>query len=309
MADNNNNQVLQQDGNVDKPKKSKKKYFIIGGVSLFVILLIVANVDTKNKEKKALEESSLAELSEMEYVETTTEVQLSDAEREQIMLAERLGEPPAGFRWSSNGELVAISDENLTAEEVVYQYLRSVSLLDIANAQKYSQHSSVLSTYDSYYSNSSSTGYYTQFARKLYAQVLTSMEVLGTEREVVFADGRRIYTMNIRLADLSYKDFWKDNQEEIFNQLRLYNNSESDNVKAQQYVFDLILEYFSREDCLKRDVQIDIVLDKVTLGGWLVSDDMDLDTYCKYTDGTSVYEYIFDCYSDWLREQQMKERQ
>ena len=48
-------------------------------------------------------------------------------------------------------------------------------------------------------------------------------------------------------------------------------------------------------------------MDKVTLGGWLVEDDADLDTACSYTDGTSVYEYIMDQYTDWVEEKQSKE--
>lgn len=303
MADNNTN-VYSQDAEPEKKKKPIKLILILIGVGLFVTLLIVANV-SKAKEAKVAEES--ASMAAME-TEPVTEAQLSDAEMEQQALIEVYGEPPAGFRWNDEGEPIAVSDEGLTAEEVVYQYLRAVSLLDMANAEKYAQLSMIVNKYDSYYSDvDASQDYYTQFARKMYSQALTSMEIESTEREAVFANGRRIYTMNLKVLDLSYKDFWKDNSEEIFEHLYQYITLENDSIKAQQYIYDQILAYYSKDDAKKRDIQVDIVLDKVTLGGWLVEDDADLDTACSYTDGTSVYEYIMDQYTDWVEEKQSKE--
>lgn len=299
MSSNNNN-IYQQPAGDDAPKKSKKKWFILGGVGLFIILLIVANV-SKSKEEKQLAEESAA-MAATEAVEMTTEEQLSETELEQRALIEVFGEPPAGFRWDDEGEPVAVSDENLTGEEVVHQYLRALSLLDLANAAKYAKVSTVVNSMDSFYDVDSSSSYYTQFSRKMYSEALTSMEILGTEREAVFANGKRIYTMNLRVLDLGYKDFWKENEEEIFEMLYQYLSVEKDSLKAQQYVYDQILAYYSRDDAKKHDIQVDIVLDKVTLGGWLVTDDMDLDMICRYTDGTSVYEYVMECYSDWVNE-------
>lgn len=303
MADNNTN-VYSQDAEPEKKKKPIKLILILIVVGLFVTLLIVANV-SKAKEAKVAEES--ASMAAME-TEPVTEAQLSDAEMEQQALIEVYGEPPAGFRWNDEGEPIAVSDEGLTAEEVVYQYLRAVSLLDMANAEKYAQLSMIVNKYDSYYSDvDASQDYYTQFARKMYSQALTSMEIESTEREAVFANGRRIYTMNLKVLDLSYKDFWKDNSDEIFEHLYQYITLENDSIKAQQYIYDQILAYYAKDDAKKRDIQVDIVLDKVTLGGWLVEDDADLDTACSYTDGTSVYEYIMDQYTDWVEEKQSKE--
>lgn len=296
-----NNNIYQQPGDEDKPKKSKKKWIILGAVGLFVILLVVANVSKAKEEKQAAEESSMiAEATEA--VQEATEEELSDAEIQQQALIAEFGEPPAGFRWNDEGEPVAISDENLTGEEVVHQYLRAASMLDLANAAKYAQISMVVNSMNSFYDVDASSSYYTQFSRKMYSEALTSMEILGTEREAVFANGKRIYTMNLRVLDLGYKDFWKDDQEEIFEMLYQYMAIEKDSLKAQQYVYDKILEYYSRDDAKKHDVQVDIVLDKVRLGGWLVTDDMDLDMICRYTDGTSVYEYVMECYTKWLEQ-------
>ena len=177
----------------------------------------------------------------------------------------------------------------------------------MANAAKYAKVSTVLNTYDSYYELMESSEYRTQFARKLYSEVITSIEVDSVERTAVFANGRRIFTVNIDLLDLSNKDFWRDDSEEIFTTLRSYLSNEDDTVKAEQYVMGLILDYFSRDDAKKRTIQVDIVLDKVRLGGWLVVDDADLNTACTYKDGTSVYQAIMAEYSKWLADVLEKE--
>lgn len=297
MADNQNFSTQS----TDEPKKSKKKWIILGGVVVLIGLIIFANVDSKRKaeEAKLAEDQAMQASEQAAQEETEAEEQLSDLELEQQALIEVFGDPPAGFRWNDDGEPVPISNENLTAEEVVYHYLRAVSILDMANAQKYANYSSLIEAYDSFYSDDAES-YYSQFLRKMYSKALSSIEVLGTEREAIFANGRVIYTMNLNMLDLTYKDFWKEDSEEIFTTLRNYLSSEDDSVKAQQYVFDKIREYYDKPDAKKREIQVDLVLDKVSHGGWLITDDFDVDTACRYTDGTSVYEYLMECYSEWL---------
>lgn len=291
-----NNSVYQS--NEPTEKKSKKPYFIIGGIILFIVLLIAANVSKARQEREA-QQASESEVIE-EVTDDVVDTQLSESELQQQALIQAFGEPPAGFRWDDEGNPVPISDSTLTGEEVVFNYLRSLSILDMANAAKYAKVSTVLNTYDSYYELSESSEYRNQFARKLYSEVITSIEVDSVERTAVFANGRRIFTVNIDLLDLSNKDFWRDDSEEIFTTLRSYLSSEEDSVKAEQYIMGLILDYFSGDDAKKRTVQVDIVLDKVRLGGWLVVDDADLNTACTYKDGTSVYQAIMSEYAKWL---------
>lgn len=291
-----NNSVYQS--NEPTEKKSKKPYFIIGGIILFIVLLIAANVSKARQEREA-QQASESEVIE-EVTDDVVDTQLSESELQQQALIQAFGEPPAGFRWDDEGNPVPISDSTLTGEEVVFNYLRSLSILDMANAAKYAKVSTVLNTYDSYYELSESSEYRNQFARKLYSEVITSIEVDSVERTAVFANGRRIFTVNIDLLDLSNKDFWRDDSEEIFTTLRSYLSNEEDSVKAEQYIMGLILDYFSGDDAKKRTVQVDIVLDKVRLGGWLVVDDADLNTACTYKDGTSVYQAIMSEYAKWL---------
>lgn len=283
-----------------KPKKSKKKYFIIAGIIAFIMMMVAANNHAKQKEAG---DASSVDLSVLEQTpqSTNSTAELSESELKQQALIKIWGEPPAGFRWTDKGNLVAVSDEGLTAEETVYQYLRALSTLNMETAQKYAYYSRVLGAYDSYYTLDASDSYYTQFARQVLTQSLLSMEVEEVESEAIFASGRRIFTVRVTVLDLGYKDWWLTDADEIFNTLYQYMTSEQDSTKAQQYIYEKVLEYFKTEDAARKTTTVDIVLDKVSLGGWLVSDDTALDMLCEYTDGTSVYEYIMKEYAKWVQ--------
>ena len=103
--------------------------------------------------------------------------------------------------------------------------------------------------------------------------------------------------------DLSYKDFWKEDKDAFFTELNTYMAGENDSTKGQQFVFDKILEFYESGDCPTKTTQVDIVMDKVVNGGWLISDDNELRMLCEYKDGTSVYSYIMEEYKNWLVEQ------
>lgn len=289
----------------EKKKKPIKMYLILGGVGLFVILLIVANVDTarKNKQTEGTDTgdvTSVTEYADSDF-EESTETQLSEAELLQLALIDAFGEPPVGFRWDEDGELVPLSDETLTSEEVAWRYLQALSNKDFATAQKYAQTGFCINTYESFYNdNSYSTS---DLTSKIYSEAIGSMEILGCKQNGVFANGKFVFTFTANMIDLSDKTFWETNSEEVFNTIKSYMNYEGDSLKAEMYVNDLIVEYYKSPDAKKKQVTFDIVVDKVTLGGYLVSDDSSLDSACRYMNGTTVYQYIMEKYADWVSEQ------
>lgn len=287
----------------EKKKKPIKMYLILGGVLLFIILLIVANVDTANKEKKAAAESQAA-LSNTTPIATTpveTQPQLSESELLQQALIATFGEPPVGFRWNESGELVPISDETLTSEEVAWRYLQALSNKDFATAQKYAQTGYCVNTYNNFYGDSSINT--SELMRIIYSEAIGSIELLDCKQNGVFANGTFVFTFTANVIDLSNKTFWEDNSEEVFETIRSYITYEGDAVKAEQYVNSLITEYYRSGNAKMKEVKFDIVVDKVRLGGYLVSDDSSLDTICRYVDGTTVYQYIMEKYSEWVNEQ------
>ena len=296
MAGVNNNE--NNSAEVQEKKKFPKKYLIIAAVVLFIIMMIAANNHAKEKEEAAKGEES-ATVTDVDTGEDEEETQLSDAELEQQALIEVYGEPPQGFRWDDDGNTIPISNEGLTDEEVGMQYLRALTTLNMETAQKYAYYSTVISAYNSYYTIDASESYYTQFQRQVLTTTLQQTEIIGMENKVIFANGRRIITYTLTLPDLSYKDWYLDKAEEIYENMHTYLTGESDSVKAQQYVFSEVLNYLKSGNAKTKTVSVDITLDKVTNGGWVVTDDTSLDMVCEYRDGTSTYEYIFEQYTNW----------
>ena len=307
-------------------KIGKKQIIIVG---LIVLVIIIFSTISSNKKKKELEErrAEVERQKELEQQQNqNTGETLSRAELQQQEFIEEWGTPPEGFRWNNRGNLVAVSSENLTCEEVLYSYLKALAILDFSTVEKYSYSSMVDSTYLDYFSDSSlgRTSYYNQFLRKEYKYALTTLEIDSIGNTAVFSDGTSIATVNLKVLDLTDKDFWKKNQDEIYTTLRNFYETEDDSAKAEQYIYDYIYQEYLNGSVGKRDVSVEIKLDKVNLGGWLVSDDTDLDMILRYDKGVNVADYIIECYNSWykvkvkeeaqeererIRQEQLKERE
>lgn len=288
-------------------KVSKKALIIIG---VILVVLVVASTissnNAKNEAKKRNEQiKAEREAQEQKEAETSSSTaNLSRAELEQQAFIEEWGQPPEGFRWNRKGELVAVSSDDLTSEEVVWSYLRALSILDFSTVQKYSLNSVVESAYEGYFDTSDigNASYYSQFLRKAYKFTLTSIEVDNVGNTAVFADGSAIVTVKLKLLDLTNKDFWLEDKDTIFNNLKNMYITEDDSTKAQQYLYDYIYSAYEGGRVGKRDITIELKLDKVNLGGWLVSDDTDLYSAVSYEDGTNITEYILEEYTDWVED-------
>lgn len=294
--------------------KIGKKQLIIGGI---IILIIFGFSSLKSyQEKKEFAERQRMVEEERKREEEALKQQenqqtLSQAELLQQELIKEWGEPPKGFRWSRQGDLIAVSSEDLTNEQVLYNYLKALSILDFSTVEKYSSTSMVDDTYRGYFSVSGlgRTSYYNQFLRKEYKYALTTLEVEGVDNMAVFANGTSIATVNLEVLDLTDKDFWQKDKAKIFNRLRTYYESESDSAKAEQYVYDYIYDAYRSGKVGKRKLSTEVKLDKVTLGGWLISDDTDIDMALRYDKGLNVADYILKSYTSWYRQQVIKERE
>lgn len=226
---------------------------------------------------------------------------LTDEEKEIKQREDRFGNSDEGFTWNDEGELVAVGDENKTMEDVIYAYLRGASMLDLETVSKNSLNSKVVSTYKGYYDDAD---YATMFKRKIYKEVLKSMVVDGVEDSSILADGTAVITMKIEVLDLTDKDFWKPDTEEIYKNLKAYYRTESDQTKAKQYVYDYIINWYSSDKAPKKNVLLEFVLTKQSNGAWLVTNDDDLNILCKYEDGELVSNFILSSYSDWMDTQE-----
>ena len=287
--------------------KLGKKHIII--LVVIIAILIIYSMVSKQRKLAEIEERNRLAQEEMERQEqlntdTTGTETLSMAELQQQSFIEEWGLPPEGFRWNNRGELVAVSSESMTSEEVLWAYLRALSILDFSTVEKYSYESVVADTYSSYFSESSigNASYYKQFIRKAYKFALTSIEIDDVGNMAIFADGTSVATVKLKVLDLTDKEFWIKDKGVLFNKLRSYYETEGDSAKAEQYVYDYIYDAYEKGIIGKRDITVEIKLDKVNLGGWLVSDDTDLDMALRYDKGVNVADYIISCYDEWYRD-------
>ena len=280
--------------------KNKKIMGIIGGVLVFIILIGgIRSYNSSKKAKQAAEiEAQKAQQTDITKVDLKS---LSDFDKEQIRWIERYGTPPKGFRWKDDGTLQALGDPNLKDTDVAYTYIRALSTLDIATAQKYSNKTNVITSLNRYYSTEADFTYDENFKKDMFKQVLLSIKPVKITNVANFANFRNAITMKIEVTDLTNKDFWKKDSSKIFKDLKEYKKTEQDTTKAKNYLYKYVLDYYKSEKPAKHEVEINLVLDQdKTSGGWIVVKDKDLDNIAKYADGELVVNNILAAYDEWL---------
>ena len=284
-----------------------KTALVVGGIFLaFIIAFSGLGYINKRKQKQADAEKAAAALAEQErQIKLASEWDYDAVLQKQLI--EKYGQPQDGFRWSLTGELVAIGTDELTAEDILYTFVRSLSVLDFATAQKYSRDSSVVATYQDYYGVISEkvTDYYSDFLRKQYKIALTSIEINDVKDVAVFADGAETITLNLAMLDLTDKDFWRKDKKKIFKALRTFADYESDNTKKDQYIYDYILKSYEDGSIGKRDIDIELALSKDNGGGWFVTNDQELNSNLLYEYGVDTAKYIDSEYHEWLVSQKI----
>lgn len=304
-------------GESKDPKKIKIAGWEFTSKQIFVFVLIVGLVflfswfsDYKQrKEDEAKAEQARkereAQLSKMDFEDDYD----YDVDYLQEALIKEYGTPPDGFKWSVTGELVALGNE-MPCEDVVYTYLRALSVLDFSIAEKYSYSSSVIDAYKNYYSviTQGITNYYDNFLRKQYGESMTSLSIDGIQNTAVFADGTMYVTVDVSCLDLTNKDFWEKDRDILFDQMRVYRDTESDNVKLKQYVYDYIYNSYKDGVVGKKSYTIQLVCDKNYGGGWLVSNDKELMAVLSYENGVDVAQFILDEFEDWYLQVTLEEQ-
>ena len=297
----------------DWVKSHKKSTGTIVGVLLLIVLMVAANNHAKQKqlEQQKAETAKIAKDNEVQdkdrsYVEGTDAYLMSM----QPELRKSFGTPPNGFIWDLNGKGISLGDKSKSSEDVLYSYIRALSTLDLATAQKYSRDAKVVETYNDYFSkaNANQADYQEQFMRNMYKLALTSMEITGVESSSKFASNKSVYTVTISMLDLTAKDFWESDRENLFKKLSGYESKENDSTKLEIFIYDYILNYYKTPTAVKRTVSMDITLERYPDidSGWLVSIDKDIDDAARYNNGTLVTNYITEQFRQWSIENRSK---
>lgn len=273
-------------------------------VVLLIVGFIIFSMVSADAKRKA-DELEAQKYIDMDNANTTPEPVGGDEYDIHAQIQESLraqyGNPPEGFEWGYAGELIALGDEDHTCEDVVYMFLRSLSILDFSTAERYSSNSIVISQYQNYYNPNSDalTDYYRNFLRKQFKVSLTSLEIGGISDVAVFADGTEYLTITVSMIDLTDKDFWQSDRDSLFSQMRVYRETETDGIKADQYVYEYIYDKYETGAIGKRDRTIELVVTKQNGGGWLVSGDRELCAYLQYENGVDVAKYILNEFEEW----------
>lgn len=273
--------------NVKKKKKSVKLYVILGFIVLIIILCVMANKAKAGQDP----------------VVTVTE----DGYTGEEDLNLKYGTPPVGYMWDADGNAVPVTVAGVAVDEACFRYLRALTQLDLETAGQYALDSLVISRYKDYYSSGMAD--YGQTQRKIYGEVLKSIEILGVRNEVLLDSDTRVLSICLKILDLSEKDFWYGEQEEIFWHLRELYTVEEDDVKAEQYLAEKLLAYYNTGMAGKRTVDVDFKMSGNAETGYIVMDDSDFAGYCVYTNGQELLQHIKRKYTEWLYVQTEKERE
>lgn len=288
----------------DWVKEHKKTTIFVLSFFFLIFLMIQANKHAEEKNKVKVEDTTVQSSTEEQptYAEGTDAYLMSM----QKDLRRSYGTPPKGFIWDLEGNTISLGDKSMSSEDVLYSYLRSLSTLDFATAQKYSRGTKVVETYNDYFSKETAnqSDYQEQFIRNMYKEALTSMEIVGVEDSSNFANNKVVYTVNVSMLDLTSKDFWISDKENIFKQMSVYETEQDDSTKLEIFLYDYILNYYKSDKAVKRTVSFDITLQRYPDidSGWLVSIDKDVDDAAKYSNGKLVTSYISDQFREWIIE-------
>lgn len=283
---------------------NKKTIIIVAGVIGFIILICVMSSSAEKKKKQAALDEAKQNQPQEDYVEQTTE-QLTHKEE----LINMYGEPPEGYMWNDDGELYAIGSDDLNSEEVIYSYIRALSILDFSSAGKYTKYNTVIKRYRNYYEDDGDYSAYREFLRKQMKLSMESLEVNEIKSEAVFEDGTKIVNVAISCIDLSDKEFYKPDEDEIFSTLRTYFEEDRDSIRSQQYLLEYMYDKYADGTVPKREQEIELVLEKNTDGGWVISNENELMFAICYEDGEDVYNYILEDYNDWVERKHNEEEQ
>lgn len=293
---------------IDSLKSDKKKLAMVVIVLIFCIVMIrgcAATVGNRSNEFQP-NVSIDTNTDDEDIVEVDESLYNQDLVNKQSDLIKKYGSLPEGYMWDYDGTVIALGNKELSAEETMYTYLNGIRTLDFSSAQRYSKESSVISRYNNFYSvqESRDASYEDNFYRNMYTMVLMSIQTHKVTNIATFANNKQIFTVELEVIDLSDKDFWKEDADEIYKNLYIYEQDEDDDSKSEQYIYEYILSHYKSGDAKKKVITVNLTLEKdATLDtGWIVTIDKDIDNYCYYTDGVSVNKYIMNQYRDIGRE-------
>lgn len=289
-----------------------------------VLILIISGVSKKKEEERnqqILDELGITESTETPSGNTSINVNphgmtdvelaylerinyysgvgdLSDKAKEQLRLYRKLGDPGAGYIWNNDSKRVAISDENMTPQEVVETYIQNIRFLNFAEANKYSTSQATTKAYSKLYQDTvNDLDIFTSYQRKLYKLIYENIEMQNVSVGAVFEDGTQHITVTLKSIDLQDKSFFTgDIKFKLFEQIWNETKATGDTNLRKEIILNYLYEYYST-NLPKKTFDITFVVTKST-SGWVISEDRALTNILTNADGVEASTYILEMYMD-----------
>lgn len=213
------------------------------------------------------------------------------------------------FYYDEFGNKLSYGDTNMSSEDVIYTFVKSLALLDFSTAQTYvyNGNSYVVSGYETNNSSFSGGSGYSiayNFTHKIYKKLLSSLKVEKILDTVIMQD-KQIITVEIEHLDFNNNEFWLKDKETLFNNIYIYykeENAESANAKVNEYLSEYIKEKYESKDAPKKTDEVELEVVKSSTGAWVINSDVDLYNLSIYNDGSYSINNIKQAYSDWFSE-------
>lgn len=289
-----------------------------------VLILIISGVSKKKEEERnqqILDELGITESTETPSGNTSINVnphgmtdaelaylirinyysgvgELSEEAMDQLSFFRYKGDPGEGYIWNEDYERVAISNAELTPQEVVETYIQNIRFLNFAEANKYCISRVTTNAYSNLYNDTTiELDIFTSYQRKLYKLIYENIEMQDVSVGAVFEDGTQHITVTLKSIDLQDKTFITgDVKFKLFEQLWSISETTGDGTLSKEIILNYLYEYYSTK-LPKKTFDITFVVEKST-SGWVISEDVALTNILTNADGIEASDYILEMYED-----------
>lgn len=299
---NSSNSDKSSDAKIIEWVKSHKIYTIIG-VIVVVAIITISSVSVivghKAKEQQSSHVDNAAQAlinrqNSNQSIADGTDVTLLSAQK---ALIKRFGEPPKGYILNWDGKLIPKGIKKMTAEQVAYSYLKALSTLDMATAQKYSRDASIVSDYESYFDTATakSSTTVTEYQQNIFKASMLSMQIESLGDATAFANDKQTFTAKIKMLDLYTTSFLDGG---TMNQLEKGISDRggitSDDSQGAKYLQSWLLNKYQSPDAPMTTIEATITVQKYPdlNTGWLVSIDKPLNDKFKIQMDQGAYYYV-----------------
>ena len=275
---------------------------IVGSVLVVVLLAyaIFSGIQSRNVEEQ---QAAQADQGVQALLDQQNESGVSDEGTDTVLLnaqdalIQRFGEPPDGYILNWDGTFIPRGEKELTPEQVTYAYLKAISTLDMATAQKYSRDASIVKDYESYFdtSTSSAATTTTEYQQNVFKAAMLSIQVESLGDSTAFAGDKQTFTAHIKMLDLYATDFIDGGTlNKLSKEIDNRGGINSDESQGAIYLQDWLVKYYSSDKAPLTTVDVTLTVQKYPdlNTGWLVSIDKPLDDKFKIQMDQGAYYYV-----------------